>query len=436
MPQTLWLRELFTFYVEVSLTFRNVRISGQKLIQEDCEEEWCTHCLVAPYLWSASDKTVIEKHSAVDVTDPYYDDFQCTHSPFNFFEVIDSVLTIENSTFDNIRIRAGRFISLLGTANLTLTQSTISRMDFTEGFIGGSCAEVQLSGLFVTGFNRDHAYVRNYPGDSGLVQLNGVSRFTLVSSLFEDNLQLLDMNAPGYATVDVGSYVDVVISNCTFRRTMSGVWLWNGGQTVLIFQCVFQGNFVTSSSFLHIDASTPVHIVITECSFAHNTASYFIFMHFYLNAGSSVQLSHSEFLNNRSYQPASMSSKDCLFIYAYVMSNFTLSHCQFTETENYSSNLFAQLVTAQLINHSPEVDTDFLQFPQQNYRSVLEFQSWSEVRIVNVTVTVQKSMNYEYGLFFSVALPNSVLTIDSLTVRNVWKLCSILHTFRTACSRT
>jgi len=104
---------------------------------------------------------------------------QCTHSPFDFFEVIDSVLTIENCALDNIRMRARRFIYPTGTANLTISQTTISRMDFTDGFLGGNAEEVQLSGLSITGFNRDRAYVRDYPGDSGLLQLEGVSRFTL-----------------------------------------------------------------------------------------------------------------------------------------------------------------------------------------------------------------------------------------------------------------
>ena len=51
-PQTLWLHGHFTCQVLGALIFRNVRLTGQRLILEECEEELCMHCLAPPYLWS------------------------------------------------------------------------------------------------------------------------------------------------------------------------------------------------------------------------------------------------------------------------------------------------------------------------------------------------------------------------------------------------
>ena len=53
-------------------------------------------------------------------------------------------------------------------------------------------------------------------------------------------------------------------------------------------------------AFLELFAYVPVRIVISECSFTHNTASYLQFRNFDLYAGFFVRLSHSDFLNNRS----------------------------------------------------------------------------------------------------------------------------------------
>jgi len=168
-------------------------------------------------------------------------------------------------------------------------------------------------------------------------------------------------------------------------------------------------------------------------------------MHFNLCTGSFIQLSHSDFLSNHSYLPATFSlyPNSLNFLSIFGVADATLSDCSVSEGENYSSNLFADLMTAQLINESTDLSTDFLNFPSQIYDVLLRFQSWGEVRVTNVTV--QKSTHYVGFFYLPFSLANAALFLDSVLIRDVksnsfsfWKgprLGYILSPFRTFLAR-
>lgn len=292
-------------------------------------------------------------------------------------------------------------------------------MDFTEAFIRGEVQELLLSDIF----NRDHAYVRNYPSDTGLLHLTNVGNFTLVRSVFEDNLLLQNGNVLQYI-IDIDNYDHLVIFDCIFRRTMSGLGVYHTLSAlfvpdVIISRCLFEENFVIGA-FIWISASTSVEITLTECVFENNTASYISFMSVNLFGSSSLQFSHCEFLNNWPYVSSYswIYNNHLNYFTLKNIVNLTISNCLFRiGNYNIDSNLIAQLVTAHLLNPSRELMEDFLEASLQKYQILLLVMEWGQLRVVNTTI--EESTQYEKCLIATDALLESQLFVDRLIARNV-----------------
>jgi len=390
-PQTLWLRGRFAWLVFGGLTFRNVRITGQRLIWEECEEEWCTHCLAPPYLWPGQvDFTVIDHHPSASPSDPYYEASLCQSNSFVFFSLFDSTMNIENCAIDNIRIRALSFIELAGTSSLLITNTSIVRMDFTRSFINGNTEEVRLNGLYVAEFNRGHAYVSDYQSDFGFLCLLG-RHFSLTSSLFEHNLQLLPNNGHSFYNkfVDIKEFKSMTFEDIVFRNSMHAFSILNYYTfffSLQILNCRFEEDF-SEYAYLSIMSPVPGEVRITDCVFRNITTRGNSLFQFQLAYDSSVlELSGTTFVNIVAYLPLTSQNSDSAYYLIMTASTIILRNIVFQLSTGSQPNFINTLVSEGLINDSPEVYTDWVERPPLPCLASIVIVQCSSITFQNVSL--------------------------------------------------
>jgi len=392
----LWLRGRFAWLVYGGLTFRNVRITGQRLIWEECEEEWCTHCLAPPYLWPGwVDFTVIDHHPAASPSDPYYEASLCLDGVFSFFSLLDSMMVIENCTIDNVRIRAQSFINLYGTSSLIITNTSIVRMDFTSYFIYGFSEKVSLSGLYVAEFNRGHAYVPDSVSDSvqdsGFIQLLSCNHFTLASSLFENNLKLYPKGLQ-IAFVDISEFKLLIFEACVFRSSMHTFYMQNFRTfhfSIQILNCLFEEDLSLSwFGYINVMSRLVGEVRIADSVFRNITTQGATVFTFQLPADSSVlEISGTTFVNIVAYFSLNQQNPNLVFSLIVIVEIVILKNNAFQMSTGNQPNLVGSWVSKGLINDSPDVYTEFVERPPSPCDASLIFTHCSILNLQNVSLT-------------------------------------------------
>lgn len=412
--QTLWVRSHFTYQVLGTLTFLNVRITGKRLIWEECTEEWCTHCLTPPFIWPGrEDFTVIDHHPAADPSDPYYQASLCQDVNFVFFDLTNSLMVIENCTLDTIRIRASHFIRLQ-QASLIITNTNITDMDFTGFFIDGTAQNVHLSSIYVAGFNRDHAYVWDYSSDSGFIRLF-VTNITLSSSLFEDNVQLLAQYTDIYF-IDISNYLYAKIDACIFRSSMHSfafsVSEISYFSSLIIQKSRFEGDLsLPSLPYLLIVSLWPGEVHIVDTAFTNITARSNALLIFQMSDFSNVvEISRTTFTNNHAYM--SEMTGVVMYLYTLLVEAVTIEDSTF-EVTGEAQSLVSTLISKGLINNSSDVYTDLVMRPTTSYVAVLYFETWDNILLQNVSFT--DNTVSETLMYFS----NTIHTVLQLDVKHL-----------------
>lgn len=424
--QTLWITELFWLDVTFALTLRNVRLTGQKLVWSECEAEWCTHCLVPPYLWPGEvDSTLIDGHSAAQEEDPFYERSQCWTRSFSFFVVYSGHLLIENSALDNIRVRADSFILLGDKSHLTILNTSITNMDFTSGFIGGSSEEIVLQGLVVSGFNRDHAYSSQYyEPDSGLFRLSWVQSLIWTDSLCEDNLMFAGrgFGVPDHTTsfFGVADFASATLHNNTFRRSMHSFTFYSANEGVLaVTNCTFSREFAGSHSYLEMGRLGKLIAKVEDSLFLDVISSYGSTILIQVNEGELV-ISRTQFLNVSMYIPIGGFFYGASLALLYMLVPSTTLDQVFIHNAQVGEpgvpSLLGDLLAAGLLNPCAAVDEDYLMVSSRPCHAFLSFRDWTNVHLNNVTIT--ENSECESAVYLLDATGSSVsLILNDLTVK-------------------
>lgn len=177
-------------WVQNSLTFINISLSGKDHFLRNCELDWCTHCLSLDFLVNeegARYHTVIDNNTVV--LDESYSNWQtkCSIERYqygNFNLLPGAVLVFEDCEIANVRYQMPNFVRL-DDASLHLMRTKINRTDNHEAFIYIEAGTVTIDTCLVTGLNRDHPYDRNMRG----AFLSGFSdNLTIKRSIFREDL--------------------------------------------------------------------------------------------------------------------------------------------------------------------------------------------------------------------------------------------------------
>lgn len=371
------------------LVFRNVRITGQRLVWEDCTEEWCTHCLAPPYLWPGLvDFTVIDHHPAASPSDPYYLESLCEDSNFVFFSVTNSLI-IDNCALDNIRIRAVAFIELLEGTSLIITNTTINRMDFKTAFILGSTQQIYFNGLHVSGFNRDHAYTSDIVFDAGFLRLTAVTNLTMSNSLFDDNIQLTFVYSilPFFSAA---SYVAAIFDTCVFRNSMHNFLFAadvSDFSSLVIRKCCFEDDLSLSLlPYWYISCSKPGEVLISDSVFSNVTArSTSLFSVHMAERGSVLEIIGTKFINNKLYEPRNVSNGEQTQYLQLYAETVLIGDSVFRVSAGDSSNLVRALISQGLMNNNSDVYTDLVERPPSSCQLFLLLDICANVNLRNVS---------------------------------------------------
>lgn len=417
VQQTLWLKGHFTFQALGTLTFRNVRITGQRLIWDECIEEWCTHQLSIPYIWpEIMEFTLIDHHPAPNASDPFYQPFMVGDSSFNFFVVEGSLMVIDNCTIDNIRIRASTFI-FLQQALLTITNTNIINMDFSYSFITGSSPNAHLSDLYVTGFNRDRPFYSNYYDyDTCFFDLS-ISHLTLINSLFENNIHLTVNELTFFK---ITNYNSIVFDTCVFRNSIQSFGFYNeiiSGSSLVIRKCHFEGDFSKSYwGYLRVSSSigkAEVHIV--DSVFRNLTSRDKGIFEFDMDEiAGIVEITGTTFSNNQIY--TIIEPEEPPHLYGILAGISTIENSTFEVFTEETQSLMVALIFKGLMNNSTDVYENFVIRQFSACPSVLYIERWADVRLRNISFS-ENSICTVLVLFSQTTHTTLRLTAEQLEVR-------------------
>lgn len=461
IQQTLWILEIFLFNWKsldwedrAFLTFANVRMSGQRLVWPDCEAEWCSHCLTPPFVWPGQTSTVIERHPVSQVPPTFNErchslqdfiDYAASVEwvPVSFFTITSASMTIIDSHLDNIRIRAFNFICLSGSALLTISNTTVTRMDFTNSFIGyeryvAEPVTVLLQRLTVSGLNRDHAYVRGYNSyedtplfDAGFLSLKDVVNLTLVECVFEDNLQLQEQEYIPSTVFVAGVFFSITLQSCVFRRSMHRLmfyWTSITKQTdafpvqIRIVNCTFENDLALFLPYLFIGSTEkPIDLVLADCSFVNITATNPTLFLLYLADGE-VVINNTHFSNCSAYSPANSPSSALTQYVVMGIRKCTMRNTSFVD--NYvqsprAPSLVTQLLAASMINDSEDLRADFLVIPPQTCTALLALGDWITLSLIDVTITANPDCDITIFATPSLSVQSLSFSALRLTIRDV-----------------
>ena len=468
IQQTLWITEIFEFNWEpldwedsTSVTFANVRISGQRLVWSDCEEEWCTHCLSPPFVWPGQTHTVIEHHPISQVPVSFHARCKYLHdyianmtyyswSPVNFFSIQKSSVVITDCHLDNIRIRANNFISLYDLAVLVIRNTTITRMDFRDGFIGDVIGmdvpvTVVMQGVTVSGLNRDHAYVRGYNlyeefegtplFDGGFLRLIDVTNLTLVECVFEDNLHIQDQAKPPCTLLVIGVFPSITLQSCVFRRSMHRIafyWLSITNQADLIspaqiriVNCTFEGDLALHNPYLLVGSlGKPIDMRLEDCSFVNITGTSMPLLLLSLGNSEELVISNTHFRNCRAYFPVYPSSPDSTPVPYMIMGVRKCIMVNTSFVDNYlqsprAPSLVSQLLAASLINDSEDLRADFLTTPPQTCSALVILAEWATASLTDVVIADNPDCDITIYAVASLSTQSLSFRAVRLTIRDV-----------------
>lgn len=411
--QTLWLTELFVFDIQSSLRLRDVRISGQKLIWTECTEEWCTHCLLPPFVWPGQPTTVIDRFP-VDQAPSVFSE-RCPFNPHHSsFRIINSLMVIENSLLDNIRVLTQCFIEL-HRGNLTISNSTISRMDFLDWFINGEGSTVLLTGITVTGLNRDHSYQSGYSfGDTGFLRLLGVDYMTLEESVFEENYLL-----SGFEISVQQHWLRLTIKSCVFRNSMHGFRIdkWvelNTHPVFLISNCTFEGE-LANSIYFDITAPGYVKLLIEDCKFINVTVVNAVLLKVRLPDGE-ILINRTQFIHSKVYNTE---ERDVLFYYAnagsIAIENTLFLGCDISNSAALS--FYSHLISSGLFLPSEEFENQVLKVPPQTCIFLFRSDEWNTYSWKNVQILSSANCLAAISVGSSTAL---AVAVEGLVIENAW----------------
>lgn len=407
VKQTIWITEPFEYVIlENTLTLRNVRLSGQKMLWSECEAEWCTHCPSPPFLWPGQINVTTIEQQPVPMEGFDTNNF-CLRTDFSFFSVMFA-LVIENSTLDNVRVRAQNFIEMLFDSSLVIINSAITRMDFSRGFIGSTAGRIKLVKLMsvsITGFNRDHAFVTNYGKDTGFLNFTEIIDLYLVSCLFEDNIQLTGALHIPLPFIAVTKYMrNLMIKDCVFRNSMHSFSFRRLIYSVLILNSTFINDLADRQAYFYFETIGPTIMRVEHTVFANISVRDGEL----LNAtyGDILLISQSKFVNNKLSR---LSYTRPCFLAALTFLDVLITDSVFIENENAPSSqpsLITKLISQGLLNDYPQFSSDL---QGESNSVVLDFEMWTAVSFRNVTL--QENSGYRGAV--NLALPFSVLTFTA-----------------------
>lgn len=389
----------------------------------ECEQEWCTHCLTPPFLWPGLvNETAIDRHPGASVADPYYERSQCFDKNFDFFTARNTIFILANSTIDNIRVRANSFLNMqcyTMSCFLSISNTTITRMDFSSNFISGYTTSVQLSRITVSGWNRDHAFNANYQSDQGFLYQSSVENFLLEDSVFEDNIMLsLYFTFP---MISVASFRKATLRNCVFRRSLTRLSFYGLNFSIFeVINCIFQDEFQYAASYMYVDISNEGSVLITDSQFTNIVERTIQPLLYITVSNGPIIITQTQFTGNRLSPP----TKDATsLLLSLTGTNVTIANCTFTKNRlalSTESNLITELIDTRLLKANDQFILNYLSLQSGRFESLIYSDGWEKLHLINVTV--RDNNNCYYGIFAGMSSPfatNMTILGESVTMKDV-----------------
>ena len=235
----------------ISVTFRNIILSGEFLLSSNCPAtaEWCKHCLDAELLLPDS-STPIERFNPSTLDSAALAQFQCSSTQDSYFFLVanrEASLTLDSCEVRHIRSRPTAVFLAFNSA-LTFINTHFyalasakhpaaviyfpdSLSALSNSYLQGlsqellkpcnfpHCGRLEMQGGSVQGLNRDHAFATSNDMESGFLLGFNLKQvlFTRVH-FFNNQLSTLTMESRGFITLQKASLVE--ITDCSFAYCM------------------------------------------------------------------------------------------------------------------------------------------------------------------------------------------------------------------------